>query len=208
MSADPVIEPLEATLLEMGIELGEAGAGRDRHQKVTTRIADQALDFAFVVALAGPAEPVEEQVVRLQLGKGARPLAFAITKDAAHRQLGIVVEHGLGHAAQEGERRAVAVKEGLDPLGRVRLDETGIRVWQVEAEEMDLLPDPTDHRHRLTEVDLGMAGRVRERDEHLLGPGVPLAQVVLDDRVATRKAVLGPQALEDPLGRMPLLGRG
>jgi hypothetical protein len=28
--------------------------------------------------------------VRLQLGKGARPLALAITKDAAHRQLGVM----------------------------------------------------------------------------------------------------------------------
>ena len=93
MTADPVIEPLEAAVLEMRIELGEAGKGWDRHQKVTARIPNQALDFAFVVALAGPAEPVEEQVVRLQLGKGARPLALAITKDAAHRQLGVVIEN-------------------------------------------------------------------------------------------------------------------
>ena len=56
----------EAALLEMRIELGEAGEGRDRHQEVAARTADQALDFAFVVALAGA---VEEQVVRLQLGK-------------------------------------------------------------------------------------------------------------------------------------------
>ena len=169
MAADPVIEPLEAALLEMRIELGEAGEGRDRHQEVAPRIADQALDLAFVVALAGPAEAVEEQVVRLQLGKGARPLALAIAKDAGHRQLGVVVENRLRHAAQKGEGRVVAVEEGLDPLGRVGLDEAGIRVRQVEAEEVDLLPDAPDHRHRLAEVDLGMAGRMGERHEHLLG---------------------------------------
>jgi hypothetical protein len=78
---------------------------------------------------------------------------------------------------------------------------------QVEAEEMDLLPDTPDHRHRLAEVDLSVARRMGERHEHLLGAGMPLAQVVLDDRVAARKAVLGPQALVDSLGRMPLLGR-
>ena len=72
---------------------------------------------------------------------------------------------------------------------------------------MDLLPDAPDHRHRLAKVDLSMAGRMRERDEHLLGAGMPLAQVVLDDRVAAGKAVLGPQPLKDPLGRMPLLRR-
>ena len=96
MAPDTIIEPLEAALLEMHIELGEAGKGRDRHQEVASHIADQALDLAFVVALAGPAEAVKEQIVRLQLGKGARPLARAITEDAAHRQLGVVVENRLG----------------------------------------------------------------------------------------------------------------
>ena len=65
---------------------------------------------------------------------------------------------------------------------------------------MDVLPDTPDHRHRLAKVDLGMAGRVGEWDEHLLRAGMPLAQVVLDDRVAAGKAVLDPQPLVDPLG--------
>ena len=137
----PVIEPLEAALLEMGVQLGEAGDRRDRHQEVAPGVADQALDLALVVALAGPAEAVEEQVVRLQLGEGARPLAPAVAEDAGHRQLGVVVEDRPRHAAQEGEGRVVAVEEGLDPLGRVGLDEAGIRVRQVEAEEVDLLRD-------------------------------------------------------------------
>jgi hypothetical protein len=207
MTADPVIEPLEAALLEMSVELGEAGEGWDRDQEVAPGIADQALDLALVVALAGPAEPIEEQVVRPQLGEGAGPLPLAAAQDPGHRQPGVVVEDRLGHAAQEGEGRVVAVEEGLDPLGRVGLDEAGVRVRQVEAEEMDLLPDTPDHRHRLAEVRLGMAGRMGERHEHLLGAGLPLAQVVLDDRVAAREAVLDPQALVDPLGRVPLLGR-
>ena len=101
----------------------------------------------------------------------------------------------------------MAVEEGLDPLGRVGLDEAGIRVRQIETEEVDLLQDTTDHRYRLAEVDLGMAGRVGERDEHLLGPGMPLADVILHGRVATGEAVLGTQALKDPLGRVPLLRR-
>jgi hypothetical protein len=44
MTADPVIEPLEAALLEMRVELGEAGEGRNRHQDVAPGVADQALD--------------------------------------------------------------------------------------------------------------------------------------------------------------------
>ena len=86
----------------------------------------------------------------------------------------------------------MAVEEGLDPLGRVGLDEAGIRVRQIETEEVDLLLDTPDHRHRLAEVDLGVAGRMGERHEHLLGAGMLLAQVIFDDRVAAGKAVLGP----------------
>jgi hypothetical protein len=101
----------------------------------------------------------------------------------------------------------VAVEEGLGPLRRVGPDEARVRVRQVEAEEVDLAPLAADHRHRLAEVDLGMAGRMNKRDEHLPHPLPPLADVVLHDRVAAGEAVLGPQPLVDPLGRVPLLGR-
>ena len=101
----------------------------------------------------------------------------------------------------------MAVEEGLDPLRRVGLDEAGIRVRQIKTEEVDLLPDTPDHRHRLTKVCLGVPGRMSKRHEDLLAAGMLLAQIVLHDRVAARKAVLDPQPLKDPLGRMPLLGR-
>jgi hypothetical protein len=52
----------------------------------------------------------------------------------------------------------VPVQKGLDPLGRVGLEEAGIRVRQVEAEEVDLLPHAANHRHRLAKVGLGMTG--------------------------------------------------
>src|SRR6185436_9742618 len=207
MAADAVIEPLEAALLEIRIELGEAGKGRDRHQKVAARIADQALDLAFVIAFAGAAEPITEEIMRLQLGKATRPLPRAIAQDACHRQRGVVVENGLRHAAQKGEGRVVAIEEGLDPLSRVCLDEAGIRVRQVEAKEMDLLPDAADHRYRLAKVGLGVARRMDERHEHLAPPLPPLADVVLYGRVAASKAVLGSQPFVDPLGRVPLLRR-
>ena len=101
----------------------------------------------------------------------------------------------------------MAVEKGLDPLGWVRFDEAGIRVRQIETEKMDLLPDTADHRYRLAKISLGVAGRMSERDEDFLAAGVLLAQIVLHDRIAAGKAVLGSQALIDSLGRMPLLGR-
>ena len=57
------------------------------------------------------------------------------------------------------------------------------------------------------EVGLRLARRVGQRDEHLLAADLRRAHVVLHDRVAARIAVLGPQPLEDPLGRVPLLAR-
>ena len=63
----------------------------------------QTLYFAFVIALAGAAEPVLEQVVGLQLGEGAGALTPAIPQYLGHRQLGVVVEDALGHPAQKGE---------------------------------------------------------------------------------------------------------
>ena len=99
------------------------------------------------------------------------------------------------------------VEKGLGPLGRVGLEETGIRVWQVEAEEVDLLPNAADHRHRLAEIGLGMTRRVSQRYKHLLGPGTVLVHIGLHGRVAAGIAVLGAQALENALGRVPLLRR-
>src|SRR3954447_20191535 len=69
LAANPVIQPLQTALFEMFIECGEAGRDRNRHQEVAPGIANQALYLALVVALARPAEAVQEQVMRLQLGK-------------------------------------------------------------------------------------------------------------------------------------------
>ena len=60
MAAQPVIQPVEAMLLEPRVELGEARCRRDQDQEVAPGVADQALDLALVVAFAGPAEAVEE----------------------------------------------------------------------------------------------------------------------------------------------------
>jgi hypothetical protein len=101
----------------------------------------------------------------------------------------------------------VPVPKGLDPLGRISFDKADIRVRQVEAEEVDLLPRAADHRHRLAEIDLGVTGLMGQRHEHLLRPGTMLVHIRLHRRVAAGIAVLGAQAIEDALGRVPLLRR-
>ena len=143
----------------------------------------------------------------LQLGKDPGALALAIAQDARHRQRAVVVEDRPRHPAEEGERRIVAVTERLARLPGIRLHEARVAVRQVHREEVDLLFLAPDHRRRLAEVDLGMTRRVRQRHEHLPRPPPALAHVVLDDRVAAREPVLLPQPVEDPLRRVPLLGR-
>jgi hypothetical protein len=80
-------------------------------------------------------------------------------------------------------------------------------VRKVEDEEVRLLLDPADHDQRLAEIGLGVPGRVVQRHEHLAAAPLMLAQVRLHDGVAAGEPVLVPQAVENPLGRVPLLAR-
>ena len=189
----------------MRVQRLEAFERRHRHHEVAAREADQPLDLALVVALARPAEAILEQVVRLQLGEHARALPLAVAQNARHRDLGVVVEDRLRHAAEERERLHVPVAERLRRLCRVGHHEDGVRVRQVQREEVDLALHATDDPDRLAEVGLGMPRRMHQRHEHLLRPLPPARHVVLHDRDAAREAVLVAQPLEDPLRRVLLL---
>jgi hypothetical protein len=92
VAAQNLAEALGAAIRQMRVERREAIEHRNRHLKVPPRIADQPFDLAFVVAFGWAAEPILEQVVRLQLCEHACPRALAIAKDLGHRNLGIVVE--------------------------------------------------------------------------------------------------------------------
>ena len=72
------------------------------------------IHLTLVIALAGAAEPVVEQVVGLQLGEGTGALATAVPQNPGHGQLGVVVQNALGHPAQEGESGDMAVQERLN----------------------------------------------------------------------------------------------
>ena len=68
----------------------------------------------------------------------------------------------------------------------------GVAVRQIEDEEVCLARHTPDHRTRLAEVRLPMAGWMDQRHEHLPPPAVMFARIVLHDpdRVKTR-AVTG-----------------
>ena len=145
--------------------------------------------------------------MRLQLAEHPRALTLAVAQDPRHRDLGVVVEDRLRHAAEERERLHVAVAERFRRLGRIGHDEDRVGVRQVHREEVDLLLDAADHADRLAEVGLGMARRMHQRHEHLLRPLPPARHVVLHDRDAAREAVLVAQPLENPLRGVTLLLR-
>ena len=180
---------------------------RQRHQVVPPDQPDQTLDLAFVVALAGPAEPIGEQVMRLQFAEHARPLPRSVAQDPRHRQLGVVIQDRRRHPAEERERRNMPGAERLRRLRRIGLHEAGVAVRQVHREEVDLPFHPADHRQRLAEVRLRVAGIMPQRHEHLTLPLTLRQHVILHDRQTAAIAVLVAQTLEDPLRRVPLLRR-
>src|ERR1700730_5924705 len=90
---------------------------------------------------------------------------------------------------------------------KLPFDETGVRLRQVEAEDMQLHAHAADDADAFAEVDLRMARRMGERHENLARSGVGVPNVILHDRIAAGVAVFDPQPFENPLGRMPLLRR-
>ena len=62
-----------------------------------------------------------------------------------------------------------------------------------------------DHYHRFAEVGLGIAGRMRERNEHLALTEFAQLNVILHDGVVAGVAVLAAEPFEDALGGVALL---
>jgi hypothetical protein len=119
------------------------------------------------------------------------------------------LESENGHVGFADERSIISgpIEKGFRDLHRIGLDEASIRLRQVEAGGMQLHPHAADDADAFAEIDLGMAGPMRKRDEKLARPGVRQADVILHDHIAASKAVFDPQPFENPLRRMPLFGR-
>ena len=143
--------------------------------------------------------------MRQEAAEQSGPFAGAIRQDARHQAFVIVIEHRERHTPEEGEGMNMSVDPGLRRRRRIGPDVTRIALRQVEGEEMRLLLDAPDADHRLAEVGLRMSRRVCQRHEHLAASPFLLAQVILDDRVATGEPMLITQPFENPFGRMALL---
>ena len=189
----------------MSVQRIEALEVRDGNQEVAADIAHHPLHLTLVVALAGTAEPVLEQVVGLELGEGSGALAPAVPQYPGHRQLRVVVQDALGHPTQEGESGDVAVQESLGGLRRIGFDEAAVAVGQVQDEVVGFALHPADDHQGFAKVALGVPRGMGQRHEHLLRPPPMFPHVVLHDGVLAGEPVLVPQALKDALGGVALL---
>src|SRR5713101_9287882 len=143
----------------MGVQRRKAVEHRDWYEEVPPPIAYQPFDLALVVAFARPAEPVLEQVVRLQLGEHPRPLPLAVTENAGHRDLGVVIQDRLWNPAEECECPNVTVAEGFRRFCRIANHQAGVRLRQVKGEEVDLARDASDDADGFAKVCLSMPRR-------------------------------------------------
>ena len=78
-------------------------------------------------------------------------------------------------------------------LRRVGLDEAAVAVGQVQYEAVDLALHPADDHQGLAKVALGVARRMGQRHEHLLGLTAILSDVVLDRGISDVESVFVPE---------------
>src|SRR3954453_24164798 len=185
----------------------KTAGGTHRHQQVPAHPTDQSLNFALVVAFAGPAEPVGKHVMRLQLAEHARPLPPPVAQDPRHRQGGVVVQDRARHLAEEAERGVMSVTERFGALRRIGLYETGVAVRQVHRKEVDLALSPGDLRQCLAKVALRMPSIVPHRHKNLALPQPTRQNVVFHNGDPAGVAVLVAKPFEDPLRVMSLFLR-
>ncbi|MBB4120359.1 hypothetical protein GGR30_000254 [Martelella radicis] len=92
-------------------------------QPVTLALAalffQKGLDIPRVVALAGAAIAIPDQVVGQEPAEQRRPLARAIRQDLRHKAAVVVIDDRLRHGPEKGERMDVAIDPGLGYRRRI-----------------------------------------------------------------------------------------
>ena len=183
LAAQPVVLAQAALLFQVGVELVPRREPRDRHHEVAPALADQTLDGALVITLAGPTVAIRDHVVRQERTEQGRPLARAVGQDLRHQAAIVVVEGRQRLLAKEGRGMNMAVHPRLGNRRRIGPHKGRIAVRQVEGEERRLLLDAADHHQGFAEIRLHMARRVRQWHEHRPVKAFMIAHILLDDRV-------------------------
>ena len=207
LATQATLKVSQAPLTQVRVELTERPERRHRHQEVAATVTDEVLDVALLVAPGDPAEAVREQKMALQPQElpGQRPLVRP--HDPADRELRVVVRRLRRHTTEERERLDMPGLERLGALSWIRRHKERVRVGQRHHRQRRLQPHPGDLDGRLAEVELGLAGRLAQRHEHLAADPNLLRDIAANRDLAPGVAVLVAQPLEDPPGRVALLTR-
>ena len=140
---------------------------RHGRQKIEPRMLHQPFDLALVVAFARSTESILKKVMADKFGEGSGAQPLAVAQNPRHRDLCVVVENRDRNRAKKAEGRDMAVKKGFRRLRRIGLEETGVRMRKVEAENVQLHPHAADDANAFAEIDLSVARRMGERNKHL-----------------------------------------
>ena len=205
MAAWNIALPVAATRLQGRIEGVPALVTGKRRHEVPPGVADHPFHIAFVIALAGTAITIFEEVMRLKPAERRRSFPHTVRQDARHQALVVVVENRLRNPAEECEGPVVTVQPGFHRRSWIGAHEASVAVGKRHDEEMRPMPHASDDRIRLAKVRLSMAWRMRQRHEHLPLATAPFANVILDDGLSAREAMLVAKTFEDPLRRVALL---
>jgi len=109
---------------------------------------------------------------------------------------GIGVDLGFRHAAEKGGGPVVAIQPSFRGCRRIGRSEAGIAVGRVQGEKLCPPLDAGDDRIRLDKVRLGIARRLRQRHEHRPETTAPFPNVILNDGLPSREAMLVAKAFE------------
>ena len=99
----------------------------------------------------------------------------------------------------------MSVQPGFRRRSWIGAHEASVAVRKRHDEEMRPMLHPGDECICLAKVRLSMAWRMRQRHEHLPVATAPFANVILDDGLSAREAMLIAKTFEDPLRRVALL---
>lgn len=123
-------------------QIQSRGKARHWHYEVTASVANQTLDLAFVVALAGAAIPIPDHVVRQHRSKPLGAFTCSIGHDLRHKAtvrrgndppdrfliLLTVVENGTRNGLEESKGMHVTVQPGLSVGRRIGANVAGMAV--------------------------------------------------------------------------------
>lgn len=198
---------LAALFFKPGVERLPCRELRDRNHEVAPGITDETLNVSLVISLSRTAVAIPDEIMGQEAAEQCCPLACPIGQDFCDKATIDVINYRLRHGPEERECVDVAVNPGLGHRRRISPHVAAVAMRQVEHEEMSLLLHAANDHHRLAEIGLPMARWMSQWHKHLLATLIPLAHIVLEDRIAAGEPAFVTKPVEHPLGRMALLAR-